>query len=90
MTALSIFRGMNMTALSIFRGMNMTALSIFRGMNMTKGQKMRKHFGPQPITGPAACLRTAGQGRACARCDVKPETLHFPLRQIGSFCAACC
>ena len=57
---------------------------------MTKGQKMRKAFGPQPITGPAQCLRTAHVSGPCSKCGAPMEPAHSPLLLPGLFCGACC
>ena len=67
---------------------------------MTKGQRMRQHFGPQPISGPtddgsagpspANCLRRRGVVGKCDTCGGRPITLHWPTKRGGVFCGVCC
>jgi hypothetical protein len=56
---------------------------------MTKGQKMRKAFGPQPVTGPSQCLRTEHVFGPCSKCGAPMEPAHSPLHLSGLFCNSC-
>ena len=40
--------------------------------------------------GPTMCLRTTRIAANCARCGVRPATVHVPTTKAGFFCAAHC
>lgn len=52
--------------------------------------KARKHVGTLPITGPAACWRSAWITKPCCVCGEHPEVMHSPTRLAGIYCPAHC
>ena len=53
-------------------------------------KRKRKHAGVLPITGPAACWRSAWITRVCCVCGERSEIMHSPTRQAGIYCPAHC
>ncbi len=46
--------------------------------------------GDGSLSGPSACMRARGTGRACDKCGDKPLALHVPTRKAGAWCERHC
>jgi hypothetical protein len=52
----------------------------------TAGREEGMMSAPEPV----ACFQSSRTDLKCRICGEWPSFVHFPIRQIGAFCAKCC